>query len=77
MGPVWTYWAFPMERFCGTMQRAIRSRRFPYASVDRYVAESAQLNQIANLYDIAADLALQTPRTLAGAYSHPKCMWIP
>ncbi|KAL1684480.1 hypothetical protein GGG16DRAFT_68216, partial [Schizophyllum commune] len=25
MGPVWTYWAFPMERFCGRMQRAVRS----------------------------------------------------
>jgi hypothetical protein len=65
-----------MERFRGTMQRAIRSRRFPYASVDRYVVESAQLHQIANLYNVAADLSLQTPRTLAGAYSHPKCMWI-
>jgi hypothetical protein len=76
MGPVWAYWAFPMERFCGTMQRAIRSRRFPYASVDRYVVESTQLHQIAILYNIAADLSLQTPRTLAGAYCHPKCMCV-
>ena len=74
MGPVWAYWAFPMERFCGVLQRAIRSRRFPYASVGRFIFERAQLDQIANLYNIGEVLALRPPRTLCGTYSHPKCM---
>jgi hypothetical protein len=76
MGPVWAYWAFPMERFCGTLQRAVRSRRFPYASIDRFVTETAQLNQIANVYDITGVLALRSPPSLAAAFSHHQCMYI-
>ena len=68
--------AFPMERFCGTLQRAIQSRRYPYASVSHFISETAQLHQIANLYDIAGILALRSPRSLAGALSHPSCMYI-
>ena len=76
IGPVWCYWAFPMERFCGSLQSAIRSRRYPYASLDRYITESSQLRQIANLYDIASVLALRPPPelTVRGAFSHMQCM---
>ncbi|KAI0371589.1 hypothetical protein BV20DRAFT_1035223 [Pilatotrama ljubarskyi] len=49
-GPVWTTWAFPMERYCGTLQPAIRSRRFPYASLNRYVLDHARLTQIKLMY---------------------------
>ncbi|KAI0691672.1 hypothetical protein C8Q76DRAFT_585659, partial [Earliella scabrosa] len=45
-GPVWTAWAFPMERYCGSLQPAIRNRRFPYASLNRYVLDKARLDQI-------------------------------
>jgi hypothetical protein len=75
IGPVWCYWAFPMERFCGSLQPAIRSRRYPYASLDRYITESSQLRQIANLYDIASVLALHPPPEpiVRGAFSHVHC----
>ena len=73
-GPVWCYWAFPMERYCGILRRAIRSRRFPYASLARFVCETAQLTQIGNVYDIAGTLALRAPPSLPGDFSHPQCM---
>ena len=52
MGPVWAYWAFPMERYCGDVVRNIRSRRFPYASINRYVTLRAQLTHIFLLYTL-------------------------
>ena len=73
IGPVWAYWAYPMERYCGYLQRAIQSRRFPNASLNRFIAEKAQLDQIANLYDIADVLALRSTSSLPGTFSHPKC----
>ena len=73
-GPVWCYWAFPMERYCGVLKRAIRSRRFPYASLSRFVFEKAQLAHIANEYNIASILALQAPPPPLGNFSHPDCM---
>jgi hypothetical protein len=74
IGPVWTYWAYPMERYCGFLQRAIQSRRFPNASLNRFIAERAQLDQIANLYDISDGLALRTTSSLLGTFSCPQCM---
>jgi hypothetical protein len=74
-GPIWCYWAFPMERYCGALQPAIRSRRFPYASLDRYATEIAQLTQIKAIYNISEELALRPPRTdVRGAYKDPSCM---
>ncbi|TFK58699.1 hypothetical protein BDN72DRAFT_781697 [Pluteus cervinus] len=58
-GPVWTYWAFPMERFCGFLQPSIKSRRFPFANIDNYVVSSAQLTQIKNRYNLYNELLLK------------------
>ncbi|KAJ3804937.1 hypothetical protein F5876DRAFT_27882, partial [Lentinula aff. lateritia] len=49
-GPVWCYWAFPMEWYCGTIQPAICSKRFPFAALSRYVLEDARLTQIKVFY---------------------------
>jgi hypothetical protein len=65
-----------MERYCGTLQRSIRSRRFPFASLDRFVAETAQLTQITMLYDVADALALRALTTPCGVFSDPQCMLI-
>ena len=61
MGPVWAYWAFPMERYCGDVVRNIRSRRFPYASINKYITSRAQLTHITLLYDLDEKLCLQPP----------------
>lgn len=73
-GPVWCYWAFPMERYCGSIQPGIRSRRFPWASIDRYVLEIAQLTQIKTLFNVVEELALRAPRAVVqGSLSDPSC----
>ncbi|KAJ7028737.1 hypothetical protein C8F04DRAFT_1007263 [Mycena alexandri] len=80
-GPVWCYWAFPMERYCGSIQPGIRSRRFPWASLDRYVLENAQLTQIKALYNVFDELSLTQPRTeVPGSLSdpfYPSCILLP
>ena len=57
----WAYWAFPMEHYCGDVIRNIRSRRFPYASINRYVTSHAQLTHISLLYGLDEKLCLQPP----------------
>ena len=61
MGPVWAYWAFPMERYCGDVVRNIRSRQFPYTSINRYVTSRAQLTHIILLYNLDEKLCLHPP----------------
>ena len=59
-GPVWAYWAFPMERYCAILQRAVqKSRRHPYATLDKFVAEDAMLTLIKTRYNISKELSLQ------------------
>ncbi|KAJ7463888.1 hypothetical protein B0H11DRAFT_1870748 [Mycena galericulata] len=81
-GPVWCYWAFPMERYCGSLQPGIRSRRFPWASIDRYVLEVAQLTQIKTLYNVARELSLKGPigGSVQGSFAdihYPSCLLLP
>ncbi|KAI0062793.1 hypothetical protein BV25DRAFT_1803535 [Artomyces pyxidatus] len=56
-GPVWAYWAFPMERYCGLIRPAIKSRKHPFASLDRFIVECAQLMQIRLIYQLDGDPA--------------------
>ncbi|KZP14756.1 hypothetical protein FIBSPDRAFT_751338 [Athelia psychrophila] len=81
MGPVWCYWMFPMEWYCGTFLPSIRSHRFPYTSLDHYVLESAQLAQIQVIYNVGDALLLQEPRGPApGRFScaeYPSCVLLP
>jgi hypothetical protein len=59
IGPVWCYWAFPMERFCGALARANKSRRYPYSSINRRVLQVSQLSQIKLSYGLAEELDLE------------------
>ncbi|KAJ7310835.1 hypothetical protein DFH08DRAFT_455990 [Mycena albidolilacea] len=80
-GPVWCYWAFPMERYCGSLQPGIRSRRFPWASMDRYVLEKAQLTQIMTTFNTFTELSLVEARAeIPGSFSdplYPSCILLP
>ncbi|KAF8195249.1 hypothetical protein K438DRAFT_1587498, partial [Mycena galopus ATCC 62051] len=42
--------AFPMERFCGSLQPGIRSGRFTPASIDRYLVRPRS-------YEVAQELS--------------------
>lgn len=77
MGPVWCYWAFPMERYCGTLTPDIKSRRFPFASLDRNVVERAQITQIGLTYNIAHELSYhRKERARRGVFECGDCMFL-
>lgn len=72
MGPVWAYWAFPMERFCGALARASKSRRYPYSSLNRRVLQTAQLSQIKLIYGLTERLDLEDRRdNIATGQNYP------
>jgi hypothetical protein len=59
IGPVWTWWSFPIERQCGRFQQKIKSRRHPFANLDNFLLEDAKLKQITMIYNLSnADLAI-------------------
>jgi hypothetical protein len=73
-GPMWAYWAFPMERYCGSLIPAIRSRRFPFPCIDRYVTEVAQLTQIKMYHRLHDTLSLRPPKLdVVGLFSDQAC----
>jgi hypothetical protein len=75
-GPVWCYWAFLMEHYCGVLQPAIQSWCFPYLSIDQYVVEDAQITQLKVVYNMAQELYLHAPQgEIPGSYSCPYCMF--
>ncbi|KAJ7234807.1 hypothetical protein C8J57DRAFT_1574508 [Mycena rebaudengoi] len=81
-GPVWAYWAFPMERFWGLLQPAIKSRRFPYPSIDNHVVATAQLSIIKLQYNLGQVLSLQAPKpdVPLNSFAHPSyptCILLP
>ena len=60
-GPVWCYWAFPMERFCGHLKRGgVTSKRYPYSSLDRYLMDWATLWHIGNVHGINDELRFKS-----------------
>ncbi|XP_006458586.1 hypothetical protein AGABI2DRAFT_141379 [Agaricus bisporus var. bisporus H97] len=77
-GPVWAYWAFPMERHCNTLLPSIRSRRHPYASISAFVTAVAQLDQIKLRFCLQSELDLnprkniQSPVLLSDSYPEYK-----
>jgi hypothetical protein len=58
-GPVWCYWAFAMERYCGMLANAKKSRRWPWMSINHRICDVAQLNQVKVLYHIEKELDLR------------------
>jgi hypothetical protein len=62
IGPVWAWWSFPIERQCGHLQRQITSKRYPFANLDNYITQAAQLKTAKLIYNIAEeDLSLERP----------------
>lgn len=58
MGPVWCYWAFLMECFCGALAWAKKSQLYPFASLNQIILEVAQLLQIKLIYGLTNTLNL-------------------
>jgi hypothetical protein len=49
-----------MERFCGELQPAIKSRRFPFACIDRYLVSAARLTQLMVRYNLVEELSMRS-----------------
>ena len=74
-GPVWTYSAFPTERFCSRLLPHICSQRHPFSNIDNFVVTSAKLSQIKIMYNLDEELSLHPKKAeaLHGSFSHPSC----
>ncbi|KAJ2913165.1 hypothetical protein MD484_g7253, partial [Candolleomyces efflorescens] len=55
-GPGWTTWTFFMERFCGSLKAALRSKSHPWANLSNHCVHSAYLRQLGLRYDLAREL---------------------
>lgn len=68
-----------MERYCGLIRPAIKSRKHPFASLDRYIVESAQILQIQLVYNIEDPTISLHPRkkevSLESGLSDPACTY--
>jgi hypothetical protein len=73
MGLVWAYWAFPMEQYCGEIGCHIKSRRFPYAAINKYITFQAQLTQVTLFYGLYNQLFLHSPRSYDTDLQLPLC----
>ena len=73
-GPVWSDWAFPMERYCAKLKPAAKSRRHPWPAMDGFVYNSAVVDQVANRYNLTAeDLRLLPTPNERVQFSDPAC----
>ncbi|TFK19795.1 hypothetical protein FA15DRAFT_682829 [Coprinopsis marcescibilis] len=59
MGPMWVYWAFPMEQYCLKLSRAITSRRFPWSNLSNRVTATAQLTEIGQRYGCLQEISFK------------------
>lgn len=66
IGPVWCYWAFPMERYCSFIGASVKSRRFPYTNLARRIRDVAQLQVIRDLYGLHGSLSFNKPSPAEG-----------
>ena len=77
--PVWTTWSFFMERYCGALQRSIRTRSQPWSNLNAMLLHSIELEQLSVHYDLGAELAFWNNREHDGpvGYEHvfPDCKY--
>ncbi|KAI0634214.1 hypothetical protein C8Q77DRAFT_1055307 [Trametes polyzona] len=78
-GPVWAYWAFPMERYCGSIQPAILNRRFPYSCINCYLVDRSRLMHIKVIYNLNEQLRMAPPHSPTGVSisGYDSCMLLP
>ncbi|KAJ3536584.1 hypothetical protein NMY22_g5977 [Coprinellus aureogranulatus] len=57
-GPSWTTWTFFMERFCGLLKQALKSKRFPWANLTKRALHVTWLNQLIYRYDLEEELSM-------------------
>jgi len=77
-GPVGSYWAFVMERYCGFLKRdGVRNRKKPYASLDNRVCHVAQLHTTKIRYNLVDSLSLTGPEKDSGDVFPERVLMLP
>ena len=71
-GPVWCYWAFAMERYCGLLANSTKSRRDPFISLSRRIRDIEELKLIRLKYNLTDVLDLDKTIVDAGQ-AYPQC----
>lgn len=74
-GPLWCYWSFPMERFCGHLKPGVSSKRHPYVSLDRYLTDWATLWHIGNVYGIQDKLKFAPHKSIQQGTRFEGCQY--
>ena len=55
-GPVHTTWTFFMERFFGFMKQSLKSKKMPWANLNRQILHREYLNQLSYHYNLKDEL---------------------
>src|ERR1700734_1103053 len=76
LGPVWAYWAFPMERHCNTILQCVRSHCHLYKSISNFTIAVAQLNLIRLLYNMLDKMDLDPKRSETNKFIYDDCKYI-
>ena len=71
-GPVWCYWAFSMEQYCGLLANSRKSRRQPFISLSRRIRDIEELKLIRLKYNLTDVLDLDKTIMDAGQ-AYPQC----
>ncbi|KAF7372603.1 hypothetical protein MVEN_00123200 [Mycena venus] len=56
-GPGWTTWTFWMERYCGFLKDALRSKKSPWANLNNITLHRTYLEQLDARYELAEELS--------------------
>jgi hypothetical protein len=72
-GPVWCYWSFPMERFCGFLKHGVSSMRHPYTSMDQYLLDWTRMWHLGIVYNIKDMLKLKRPKKVPDGFVFQGC----
>ena len=71
-GPVWCYWAFQMEQYCGLLANSTKSRCEPFISLSRRIRDIEELKLIRLKYSLKDVLNLDKIVVDAGQ-AYPQC----
>lgn len=77
MGPLWVYWCFVMEHFCGSLPPAVKSRKHPETNLANRLRDLAQNSQIELIYQLHDTMDLSNAHhemTTGDCYANCKCI---
>ncbi|KIO21907.1 hypothetical protein M407DRAFT_79835 [Tulasnella calospora MUT 4182] len=58
--PLWAYWSWVMEWFCGRRSHAVSSHKWPYSSPNQQILEISTLHSIRHMYKLENPLPVYT-----------------